>query len=120
MSDLVKLFRPTLNDPRHHADVLRLTENRRRMHAALEEIAQGKVPSCGIIEGTVPSYWVIRTETEWGDGHEDEAELSFKDRRSETEFKVWCARGGRGAMLRLDADPRYFDQHVLVRLVNAS
>jgi hypothetical protein len=122
MSDVIDFDTAKLTkapgDRHRNAEVSRKLQNRQRLKRVLEEIGQGKSPTSGIIEGTSPSYWVIRTgDTSW---EEEECEDGFylKDEISQAQYELWRGRGGRGVVLRLSADP--VGGPVLVWLIDAT
>jgi hypothetical protein len=103
------------------AKVSRRLQNRYNVKKALEEIGQGKAPRSTIVEGTSPSYWVIRTAKQGTEQHRDADYFALRDDASRSQYELWRYRDGRGAMLRLSADAdSYLVQHVAVRLVDAN
>jgi hypothetical protein len=124
MSDVIDFetgkLASTPSDRYLNAEVSRKRQNRQRLKRVLGEIGRGLSPTSGIIEGTSPSYWVIRTDdTAWEDD-ESEDGVFETDPISEAQYELWRSRGGRGAMLRLSADPgSYLTGHVLVWLMDA-
>src|SRR5262252_8255008 len=104
-------------DDQRGPEVTRRLRNRQNVKKVLEEIGQGKSPTSTIVEGTSPSYWVIRTAKQGTEQHRDADYLDLETDWSQSQYQLWRRRGGRGAMLRLSAAAdSYLVQHVAVRL----
>lgn len=116
---------PRLTHRDQNSGSSRRMQNLQNVKRVLEEIGQGKSPTCTVVDGSSPRYWIIRTAHESNDDETDqnhEDRWSVKDQLSRDEHKLWLKRGGEGAGLRFGANygSQSFIDHVAIRLVDAA